>query len=145
MSLQIEPIFAALFAKLNTAPSFQTFTRRLKTYADAGPEDQPMLYQSELGFKASEDNLEMPQVYTLKARIFGFCYEADQVVDVHPQINDLISEVIATIAPTDRGAVMQTLGGLCFQCRVSGEVTIAEGIDGQSEFQIPIEITVPQE
>ena len=49
--------------------------------------------------------------------------------------------VVAALAPADIEE-RQTLGGLAYHAGIAGEVTIAEGLSGQSEIVIPVEITL---
>jgi hypothetical protein len=138
-----EAIYAGLFALVGAAPGFRTATRRIKDYSDVDQATQPTLLQVELGEKWNA-RTGMPPVVTLSARLFLYCEENDPAEPVSTQMNALLDAVTAALAPPDlpHGPFRQTLGGLVQHAGISGEIAIAEGLSGQSEAVIPIEILV---
>ena len=138
-----ESIYAALFALVSTAYAFATVTRRIKEYADVDQATQPALLQVELGEKWNT-RIGAPPVVTLTARLFLYCESNDPTAPVSTQMNGLIDAVTAALAPPlpPHGAFRQTLGGLVQHAGIAGEITIAEGLSGQSEAVVPIEILV---
>ncbi|HUO92560.1 MAG TPA: hypothetical protein VMU22_06550 [Rhizomicrobium sp.] len=133
-----EAIYAALFARVSTAADFVTATRRVKEYAEVDQATQPAILQVELGEKWAEPGTP-PQPVVLRAKLFLYCESNDPTSPVATQINNLIDAVVAALAPPDIEE-RQTLGGLVYNAAITGEVTIAEGLSGQSEVSIPIEI-----
>ena len=85
-----------------------------------------------------------PKVVTLAARLFLYCESNDPGAPVSTQMNEALDSVTAALAPplAPHGAFRQTLGGLVQHAGIAGEITIAEGLSGQSEAVIPLEILV---
>jgi hypothetical protein len=138
-----EAIYAALFSLLCGAVSFKTATRRIREYADVDQATQPALLQVELGEKWNT-RVGAPPVVTLAARLFLYCETNDPTAPVATQLNALLDAVTAALAPplSPHGPFRQTLGGLVQHAGIAGEITIAEGLSGQSEAVIPLEILV---
>jgi hypothetical protein len=133
-----EPIYAALFALVSGAADFVTKTRRVKTYADVDQATQPAILQVELGEKWAEPGTP-PQLVTLRAKLFIYCESNDPTEPVSTQINNLLDAVVSALAPPDVEE-RQTLGGLVYNVAIAGEITITEGLSGQSEAAIPLEL-----
>jgi hypothetical protein len=136
-----EQIYSALFTLVGGAADFVTTTRRIKEYSDVDQSTQPALLQVELGEKWDAPP-GMPPLVTLNARLFIYCETGDPTAVVSTQLNGLLDAVSAALAPAPDAEERQTLGGLVFHCRIAGEVMIAEGLSGQSEAVLPIEILV---
>ena len=138
-----EAIYAALFSLLSNAASFRTATRRIKDYSGVDQATQPALLQVELGEKWNA-RPGAPPVVTLVARLFVYCESNDPAAPVSAQTNVLLDAVTGALAPTllPHGHFRQTLGGLVQHAGIAGELTIAEGLSGQSEAVIPLEILV---
>lgn len=133
-----EPIYAALFALVGGAADFVTATRRIKEYADVDQSTQPALLQVELGEKWAEPGTP-PQPVVLRAKLFIYCESSDPTMPVSTQINNLMDAVVTALAPADIEE-RQTLGGLVYNVAIIGDVSISEGLSGQSEVGIPLEI-----
>ncbi|MGH6878878.1 MAG: hypothetical protein ACREHV_16080 [Rhizomicrobium sp.] len=138
-----EAIYAALFALASDSTVFETTTRRIKEYSDVDQATQPALLQVELGEKWNM-RIGLPPVVTLAARLFVYCESNDPSEPVSTQMNALLDAVANALAPPilPHGPFRQTLGGLVQHAGIAGEITIAEGLSGQSEAVIPIEILV---
>lgn len=138
-----ERIYAALFARVSGAYAFATKTRRIKEYADVDQATQPALLQVELGEKWNV-RVGAPPIVTLCGRLFVYCESNDPTEPVSTQMNQLLDQLMAALAPplAPHGPFRQTLGGLVQHAGIAGEITIAEGLSGQSEAVIPIEILV---
>ena len=136
-----EDIFVALFALASGAADFETATRRIKVYSAVASGQQPALLQVELGEKWIAPP-GMPPVVTLSCAIFIYCEQADPMAPGSAILNPLLDAVTNAIAPDPFADEYQTLGGLVTHCRISGDVKIAEGLGGQCEAIIPVEILV---
>jgi hypothetical protein len=138
-----EAIWSALFVLVSRAYVFVTATRRIKDYSDVDQATQPAILLVELGEKWNA-RTGAPPVVTLAARLFVYCESNDPTTPVATQMNALLDAVMAALAPplTPHGPFRQTLGGLVQHAAIAGEITIAEGLSGQSEAVIPIEILV---
>jgi len=138
-----EEIYAALFSLVGGAAPFVTKTRRIKEYSDVDAATQPAILQVELGEKWDAPPGK-PPVVTLSCRLYIYCEGSDPGAPVSTQLNTLLDAVMGALASTQWQNYRQTLGGLVSHARISGEVTIAEGLSGQSEAIVPIEIFVNQ-
>jgi hypothetical protein len=138
-----EAIYAALFGLASSAAGFETATRRIKEYSGVDQATQPALLQVELG-ETWNSRTGLPPVVTLNARLFVYCESNDPTEAVSIQMNTLLDAVTNALAPAilPHGPFRQTLGGLVQYACIAGEITIAEGLSGQSEAVIPIEILV---
>jgi hypothetical protein len=136
-----EDIFAALFALVSAAADFETATRRIKVYSAVASGQQPALLQIELGEKWIAPP-GMPPVVSLSCAIFIYCEQADPTAAVSSILNPLLDAVTNAIAPDPFADEYQTLGGLVTHCRIAGDVKIAEGLSGQCEAILPVEILV---
>lgn len=138
-----ETIYCALFALASGSAAFQTATRRVKEYSDVDQATQPALLQVELGEKWNAP-VGAPPVVTLNCRLFLYCESNDPTEPVSTQMNALLDSLTNALAPPmlPNGTFRQTLGGLVQHAGISGDVTIAEGLSGQSEAMIPIELLV---
>jgi hypothetical protein len=132
-----EQVYTTLFYLVGNAAGFETTTRRVKEYNAVDQATQPALLQMQLG--ETWNNAEPPQAVGLKAKLFLYCEDNDPGAVLSTQINNLIDAVIAALAP-GAGEDHQTLMGLVANVAIAGEVTIAEGLSGQSEATIPLEI-----
>ena len=136
-----EAIYAALFALVSGSASFRTATRRIKEYSDVAQGTQPAILQVELGEKWDAP-VGKPPVVALNCRFFIYCESNDPTQPVSTQMNALLDSVMNALASTQWQNYRQTLGNLVQHARVSGDVTIAEGLSGQSEAIVPVEILV---
>ena len=133
-----EAVYSSLFGLVSSSDLFVTATRRIKEYADVDQATQPAILQLELGEKWAEPGTP-PQAVTLRARIYIYCESNDPTQPVSTQINAALDAVADALAPDDVDE-RQTLNGLVYNTAITGEVTIAEGLSGQSEAIVPIEI-----
>jgi|ERR1700722_6681317 hypothetical protein len=138
-----EAIYTALFALAGGSADFKTATRRIKEYSDVDQATQPALLQVELGEKWNAP-VGTPPIVNLNCRLFVYCESNDPTAPVSTQMNTLLDSLTNALAPPilPNGTFRQTLGGLVQHAGISGEVTIAEGLSGQSEAMIPVEILV---
>ncbi|HEY1615133.1 MAG TPA: hypothetical protein VGF97_15720 [Rhizomicrobium sp.] len=136
-----ENIYAALFALVGASAPFVTKTRRIREYSDVDQSLQPALLQVELG-ENWEAPVGKPPLVTLQCRLLLYCESNDPVSPVSTQMNGLLDAVMGALAWTQWQNYRQTLGGLVSHARIAGEITIAEGLSGQSEAIVPVEILV---
>lgn len=138
-----EDIYSALFALVGGAAPFVTKTRRIKEYSDVDAATQPAILQVELGEKWDAP-AGKPPIVTLNCRLYIYCESSDPGAPVSTQLNALLDAVMGALASSQWQNYRQTLGGLVSHARIAGDVTIAEGLSGQSEALVPIEILVNQ-
>lgn len=136
-----EAIYTALFSLVSGSAAFRTATRRIKEYTDVAQATQPAILLVETGEKWDAP-AGRPPVVTLACRLFVYCESNDPTQPVSTQLNVLLDTVMAALASTQWQNYRQTLGGLVSHARIAGDVTISEGLSGQSEAIVPIEILV---
>lgn len=141
MSASTESIMAALFALLQSAASFTTSARRLKTFAQVPTADRPALFQYEgdkVEYKTQSKNL--PAIVTFSVKAIIYFDSSQDVAAPATQMNALQDAIVATLKPP-AGYGFQTLGGLVTDCRIEGEIIRDPGdLDFQGLLLFPIKI-----
>lgn len=136
-----EAIFAALFAKASASTRLRTKSRAVKTWTDVAPPDQPALFQCE-GTQTAAVVANQPTKWTFRAELYLYVHEGSCTQD-QDRVTVMNNEVDRIVALLDREPAVgrQTLGGLVYDCRISGDIETDEGRLGlQSVAVIPIEI-----
>lgn len=141
MSIQREPIFAALAARLGTLPGVVTFSRRLRHWNDVAAVEQPAVFLAQGAQNATTDT-GLPTIWTLSADLYVYV-RTDGGQDPGPILNQVLDAIDAALAPDNDVAGRQTLGGLVHYCRIEGAIETDEGTLGdQAVAIIPISILV---
>lgn len=142
--IQIEPIFAALFAALpglTTDPTpgpFKTKSRRLKHWNDVPPEQQPALFQNQLPVNVAYPGDSPAEKWVLKADLYIYAHDATET-DGGTLINTLVDQVTASFASDV--FTLNTLSGAVYWCRIHGQIETDEGKLGpQGMAIIPVEL-----
>jgi hypothetical protein len=136
-----EPIYAALWGKLQDLPGIVTSSRRLKHWSDVSKDEQPAIFQAQAGELAVQRR-GLPTKWTLSVTVYVYVNAgADPDESPAPALNDLLDALEAALAPDPGG--FQTLDGLVVNCWISGKIETLEGIlGGQEVALVPIEINV---
>lgn len=135
-----EAIYAALFAKLATAASFVTTSRRLKHWNDVPIEQQPALFQAQRNEVAVTTHGQ-PTKWTLNLDVYVYV-RTDGEQTPAPLLNPLLDAIEAALAPNAVETVL-SLGGLVHHCRIEGAIETDEGTLGdQAVAIIPVTILV---
>lgn len=139
-----EHIFAALFQQLAIIPGIATASRRLRHWNDVPPDEQPALFLAQGDQIASSDH-GMPTIWTMQADVYIYCHSGSDPDSVpSTDVNALLDAVEAALKPDYTG--YNTLGGLVYDARISGQVETDEGLLGQQSIAVvPIKITVVNE
>lgn len=133
-----EPIYAALFARLQAVSGFRTISRRLKHWTDVPASMQPALYLVQRHEVLSGISGQLVR-YDLEADVYLYANTADQSSTPSQILNPLLDAVEATLQPDYTGK--QTLGGLVQHCWIEGSIETDEGVLGdQAVAIIPIKI-----
>lgn len=160
MALNREVIFAALFARLQTALSgtIKNFSRAFVSWDDTPPAVQPalLLLKGEERTKQRE-RVNTPKIWMLAAEIWVYVQD-DGTNEAVPsiQINNIIQLIEAALEmqPTEAAAAgaqyivrrdappaPTSLGGLCLSCEIVDPILIDEGPQGHvGVVRIPVEI-----
>ena len=134
-----EAIFAALFARVATAPGFRTTSRTLKSWSEVASPDQPALFQAE-GRQTAVSEYRLPTKWTLYAELYLYVHLATSgQTDVVVALNNQVDAVMTALARDATG--VQTLGGVVEDCRVQGDIETDEGrLGAQAVAIIPLVI-----
>ena len=136
-----EPIYAALFALVQSAASFVTVSRRLRHWSDVAAAEQPALFQIQKS-EAAEERRPLPAKWRASVDLYLYAHAPDELTPSATVINPLLDAVEAALAP-DPVSHVQTLGGLVQHCWIAGRIQTDEGVlGGQSVAIVPVEILV---
>lgn len=136
-----EPIYAALFAKLQSIPGVATSSRRLLHWNDCPTESQPAIYMTQ-GDQFGEHQLKgSPYKWDLSISVYVYVRVEESAAPA-PIINPILDAIELALASPMVG-IPQTLGGLCDACYIDGAIQTFEGTLGSQEVAIvPIKILV---
>jgi hypothetical protein len=138
-----EAAYSALFAKLQGAAGFTTYSRVLRHWNDVGPGEQPALFQAQRDQEIMPRSKGLPPKRVLRAQVYVYVWSQDPTVSPSIALNNLIDAVEASLDP-DPVTNAQTLGGLVSHCWIEGSIETDEGTLGQQAVAIiPINILVP--
>jgi hypothetical protein len=135
-----EPIFAALFSKIQTVQGVTTFSRVLKHWNDCDPSEQPAIYMAQGNQFASHQSKDTPYKWDLSVNLYVYVRTSDGIAPA-TVLNPILDQAESVLTPMH--GMKQTLGGLCDACYIDGEIQTYEGTLGQQEVAIiPIKILV---
>ena len=143
MITDFEPIYAALFTLLQGTSGVVTASREWVHYTEAAksPELQPAIYMTELTESAS-NNGKLPSKWVLQCEVWVYVHQASVSVLKVTAMNSILRALREVLMPDYPSE--QTLGGLCHQCRIKGDVEKDAGALGpQSLSYFVVEILVP--
>lgn len=137
-----EPVYAALFAKLQAAAPFVTTSRRFKHFADVAPADQPALFLVQRPESVSTTpGLDSVHELSCDAVVYANARGDDSVVPA-AVINGLVDAVFAALKPNPI-TNKQSLGGLVEHAWVEGQIETDEGLlQEQGYALVPIRMKV---
>ncbi|MEI8032778.1 MAG: hypothetical protein WCH05_05500 [Chlorobiaceae bacterium] len=121
-----------------------TCSRRLRHFQDVVPSEQPAMFVTQTN-QTVQQVTGMPSVATLEAQVWIYTNDPDPSHAPAAQINDLLDQIDAALAPPLGPAYKQTLGGLCEHCWIDGQIEIDEGTLGEqslARFTIKILTTI---
>lgn len=138
-----EPIYAALFAffaalTVGGSPAFKTATRKVKTWEDVPPEDQPALLLLPRREPAQRKK-GLPTIWTLEVDLMLYVHtnaQNDPDVIPHQLLNPLLDAIEASLAIDDVMNNACTLGGLVSHCAIEGAIEIFPGSLGDEAVAI---------
>lgn len=137
-----EAIYSALFKLLQKMDNVTTFDRILAHWDDVSPNMQPALYMTVVSQQA-EQVTGFPTRYYLDAKLWIYTHRDTAGVVPSVQMNMLLDELDAVLAPAPSPLFKQTLGGLVEHCWINGEIQTDEGTLGnQAVAIVPIRLLV---
>jgi hypothetical protein len=138
-----EPIYAAVFAFFSAltvggAPAFKTATRKVKTWEEVAPEDQPALLLLPRREPAQRKK-GLPTIWTIEADLLLYVHTNAQIdpdIVPHQILNPLLDAIEASLAIDDVMNNACTLGGLVSHCAIEGAIEINLGSLGDEAVAI---------
>ena len=135
-----EQVYSALFALVSQAKGVNTTARRTAIYTNIPPEQQPALFQEQVGENPINQGRGLPYVWELEVVLGVYAYCADETVAPDTLLNPILDSIEA-ILPPNTVLGPQTLGGLVYECRLVGNAKAFSGSLGNQAFAyIPIRI-----
>lgn len=145
-----DAIYQALFDRVKESTTFRTVERRIRHWSDVPVEDMPYLGMAQDDGGAYVRTHRLPAKITFNVSLYIYVHTgAQQDKDVVPAalLNPILDAVDEALSPKeidDNRNLVNTLGGLVHDCRISGLIETSEGMLGDLEYAIiPIEIVVP--
>jgi hypothetical protein len=135
-----EPIYAALFARLEAIAGLKTSSRRLRHWNDVPKEQQPALFMIQTG-EAPEQVKGLPPKWRLGVEVYLYVSVSE---DVAPAtiLNPLLGAIRDALGP-EPVSNTQTLNGLASHAWIAGQIEVYDGVLGsQAVALVPIEILV---
>jgi len=137
-----EPIYAALFALLETAADFTTVDRRLRHWSNVMPAEQPALFMCQKAEAAQPKAFGAPTVWTLSLDLYLYVHTSDPYRAPAILLNPLLDAVEAALAPAAATGI-QDLGlpDTVRHVYIAGKIETDEGVLGdQAVAIVPVEI-----
>ncbi len=137
-----EPIYQALFDRINEIDGISTCSRILQHWDDVSPNMQPALFLAQ-DSQAAEQVTGYPTKYVLGAKLWVYTHRDTNGQVPATQINNILDAVDGALAPDPMTLNKQTLGGLVEHCWISGSIDTDEGLLGNQDVAIvPISMLV---
>lgn len=140
--LDFEAVFVATFAIFGAVSGVKTSSRRLVTWDQVQPEDQPALFQRQLRMTAVRTHKGVPAKWEIYGELVVYV-NAGSDPDVIPTqtMNSILNQIKNIFEPPPNA--VQTLGiPNVTEAAIVGDVLIDEGTaDGQAIALIPFRIT----
>jgi hypothetical protein len=147
-----EVIYAALYSLLTplldttTVPipdgKFRHISRRVRHWEEMDDADMPSLMMSQQREKSQTGiGTGLPYKWKAEIKLYVYAYVGnDESATPTTQLNALLDAIETAVAPSRQGE-RQTLGGVCHDCRIVGDIETDEGTLGtHAVAMIPIEI-----
>lgn len=146
MSIAREPIYAALFALVQSAAASHavTIARRFVLASQVPPAEQPAVFQVEKSERVQHERRGLPSKYWLSVDLVVYVQAGDSASIPSQAINQILDAIDAALAPSpDDPMHNQTLGGLVEHAWIEGEALIVEGtLQDQSVAIVPVQLFV---
>lgn len=137
-----EPIYKALFDRINEINGISTCSRILQHWDDVSPNMQPALFLAQDSQGVGQVT-GFPSKYVLGAKLWIYTHRDTNGEVPATQINNILDAVDAALAPDPQTLNKQTLGGLVEHCWIDGSIDTDEGLLGnQAVAIVPIRMLV---
>ena len=135
-----EPIYAALFAKLQGISGIVKSSRRLIHWSACNEEMQPAIFMAQGDQVAEMQGKGIPCKWELNVSIYIYV-RVNEGAAPAPILNPILDQIEAVL--NGPKGMTQTLGGLCDLCYIDGAIQTFEGTLGEQEVAIvPVKILV---
>lgn len=135
-----EPIYSALFAKLQGLPGVVTASRRLRHWSDVSPAEQPAVFMAQKNELAQITTGQATR-WTLAVDVYLYVKTGGSHEAPGPLLNPLLDAIESALAVDNPIKNTCTLGGLVQHCRIEGAIETDEGTLGdQAVCIVPIVI-----
>jgi hypothetical protein len=137
-----EAIYSALWGVGSGAWSFASANRRLRHWSDVAAIEQPALFMSEKGGRASVRALGAPIIWTLYADFYIYVHSSDPYAAPAMILNPLLDSLESALAPAPATGI-QNLGlpQWVQHAYIAGKIETDEGVLGDQAIAIvPVEI-----
>lgn len=129
--IALEPIYAALWAKITPLPGVNYFTRRPVVPQNLADGQFPAVMLNQLEIDALCDGSGQGITFTIPVEILIYVNTGSDPNAVPTvALNGFIDEVRAAIQPLGPPGMLQTLGGLVQSVYVNGKIEVFEGNQG---------------
>jgi hypothetical protein len=135
-----EPIYSALFAKLQSVAGIITCSRRLQHWSNCPDDQQPAIFMAQGDQVADHQGKGIPYKWELNISVYVYV-RVNEGAAPAPVLNPILDQIESILnGPV---GMAQTLGGLCDVCYIDGAIQTFEGTLGEQEVAIiPIKILV---
>ncbi len=134
-------IYAAAFARVSRLSWVRHSSKRIKTWDDVPPNQQPAIFIKQKG-ESARYKKGVPSIWTLRADLWIYAQIPDSATVPSDILNPYLDAIEAAYAPDNASANECTLGGIVSHCRISN-IQIDDGaLDKQAVLIISLEMLV---
>jgi hypothetical protein len=131
-----EPIYAALFARLQAAYPWATASRVLQHWSDVSPIQQPALFQAQVN-EVAQTITRQHTKWTMHVRLYVYANSQTPGGKLpSTTLNAILDAVTTALKPDYAGQETLTLGGLVEWARIDGMIETDEGVLGDQTVAI---------
>lgn len=138
-------IFDALYARLGTVQGVTTLGRRLRSFDEVQPSEQPALFMQP-GSQVAENTPGLPVKWRLAVDLYLYVHDTT-AAGPSELLQELLDRIEAALRATSAEAhgedAPTTLGGLVLACQIAGPIESDEGsLGAQAVAIVPLELLV---
>lgn len=140
--MTLEPVYAALFAKLGTlSATFNTISRRLAFVEELAPELFPAVYQLQTDIGTKALTMHGPIVWTIDAHWYVYAHQPITTLPSTTVLNPLIELAVSLLGTSDGSPGTITVAGDTMGLMLNGQIQIFEGLLGDRAVAvIPVRV-----
>lgn len=128
-----EAIYTALFAKLQTAGGFKTYSRHLRHWDDVAPHEQPALFLAPVE-ETVQPHTATGSRYLMRANVYVYVHSDNTPsVELNRRL-DALTQTMNTPHPITGQTTLPAPG--VERCRIEGQIEMDEGLFGEQAFAV---------